>query len=463
MDDLVVSLFEVEAVKFGSFRLKSGVDSPIYFDLRVIVSYPSLLAQVGEVMWNAIEKQKIIVNCLCGVPYAALPFATCISTSHDVPMVMRRKEVKAHGTKRAVEGKVNENEKCLIVEDVVSTGGSILETAEVLRAEGMVVENAIVLLNRDQGGTANLHGQGIQLISVLSIHEVLDILVKHEKIKPSIAQEVTDYISGSTPPIRKIQRPYSYKQRANVVSNPTASRLLTLMDEKRTNLAFSADVPTSKELIRIVDEVGPHICLLKTHVDILPDFTLDVAKQLKSLAKKHAFVIMEDRKFSDIGNTCKLQYNYSHYHMQEEWADLVTAHALPGPGVIKALREVVPEGSGCVLVAEMSSEGNLAISDYVQSAVKMAEENKDFVVGVVCQKKLSDKPEIIHMTPGVNIVDTSDALGQQYNSPEQVVGKRFSDLVIVGRGIYQATDPSQNAELYKEKAFQEYMKSLQDQ
>lgn len=99
MDDLVVSLFEVEAVKFGSFRLKSGVDSPIYFDLRVIVSYPSLLAQVGEVMWNAIEKQKITVNCLCGVPYAALPFATCISTSHDVPMVMRRKEVKAHGTK----------------------------------------------------------------------------------------------------------------------------------------------------------------------------------------------------------------------------------------------------------------------------------------------------------------------------------------------------------------------------
>ena len=87
--------------------------------------------------------------------------------------------------------------------------------------------------------------------------------------------------------------------------------------------------------------------------------------------------------------------------MQEEWADLVTAHALPGPGVIKALREVVPEGSGCVLVAEMSSEGNLAISDYVQSAVKMAEENKDFVVGVVCQKKLSDEPEIIHMTPGI--------------------------------------------------------------
>ena len=118
---------------------------------------------------------------------------------------------------------MKENDKCLIVEDVVSTGGSILETAEVLRAEGMVVENAIVLLNRDQGGTANLHGQGIQLIryfdlssiitiinntiySVLSIHEVLDILVKHEKIKPAIAQEVTDYINGSTPPIRKIQR-----------------------------------------------------------------------------------------------------------------------------------------------------------------------------------------------------------------------------------------------------------------
>ena len=76
-----------------------------------------------------------------------------------------------------MEGKVNEKEKCLIVEDVVSTGGSILETAEVLRAEGMVVENAIVLLNRDQGGTENLQGQGIQLIRYYDLSSIITIII----------------------------------------------------------------------------------------------------------------------------------------------------------------------------------------------------------------------------------------------------------------------------------------------
>ena len=104
------------------------------------------------------------------------------------------------------------------------------------------------------------------------------------------------------------------------------------------------------------------------------------------------------RKFADIGNTCRMQYNSVHYHLNVGWAHLVTAHALPGPGVIQALKEVSPSGSGCVLVVEMSSDGSLAVSDYVQSAVKMAEENSDFVAGIVCQRRLSDK--LIHMTPG---------------------------------------------------------------
>ena len=95
-----------------------------------------------------------------------------------------------------------------------------------------------------------------------------------------------------------------------------------------------------------------------------------------------------------------MQYRNPHYHLSSGWAPLVTAHAVSGPGIIKALKEAATgtNAGGCVLVVEMSSENNLAVSDYVQSAVQIAEDNSDFVVGIVCQRKLSDK--MIHMTPG---------------------------------------------------------------
>ena len=93
-----------------------------------------------------------------------------------------------------------------------------------------------------------------------------------------------------------------------------------------------------------------------------------------------------------------MQFNNPRYHLNNGWAQLITAHAIPGPGTITALKEAAPKDMGCVLVVEMSSKDNLAVSDYVQSAVQMAEANSDFVVGIVCQRKWSDK--MIHMSPG---------------------------------------------------------------
>lgn len=248
----------------------------------------------------------------------------------------------------------------------------------------------------------------------------------------------------------------TYKQRAEQCANPTAKRLLQLMDDKQTNLCVAADVITKKELLDLADAVGPEICVFKTHIDIIEDFDSDLIIQLERIAEKHQFLIFEDRKFADIGNTVKLQYEEGIYHIAD-WAHIVNAHAVPGPGIIDGLKEVgLHKGRGLLLLAEMSSSGTLAYGPYTAATVEMARQNKDFVIGFIAMKKLTDDPCFIHMTPGVQFAKIGDALGQQYQTPEIVVGKNGSDVIIVGRGIYAAVDPLAEAKKYREAGWQAY-------
>src|SRR3989339_368243 len=138
----------------------------------------------------------------------------------------------------------------------------------------------------------------------------------------------------------------TYRQRAGLSANSTAKKLLTLMDEKRTNLSVAADVTTKRELLSLAEVVGEEICLLKTHIDILEDFDTDLIIQLQHLAEKHHFLLFEDRKFADIGNTVKHQYQAGIYHIAD-WADISNAHTVPGPGIIAGLKQAgLPKGRG---------------------------------------------------------------------------------------------------------------------
>jgi orotidine 5'-phosphate decarboxylase subfamily 1 len=229
------------------------------------------------------------------------------------------------------------------------------------------------------------------------------------------------------------------------------------MDKKKTNLALSADVTTKSELLTLADQVGAEICVLKTHIDILTDFDYETTTELKEIAKKHQFIIFEDRKFADIGNTILHQYQGGIYKIAE-WADIINTHALPGPGIIQALKMGVkiPQ-RGCLIIAEMSSSGHLLDKQYQHACIQMAVENRDFVIGFISQHRLTESFDFIYMSPGIQIENKIDALGQQYTSPETAIIENKSDLIIVGRGIYKANDPVSAAKKYRERGWLAYL------
>lgn len=258
----------------------------------------------------------------------------------------------------------------------------------------------------------------------------------------------------------------TYSQRADAHTSPLAQRLLRLMELKQTNLCASVDVTTTAEMLALVDKLGPYICLVKTHIDIIDDFTYEgTVVPLLELAKKHNFMIFEDRKFADIGNTVKHQYMGGVYKIAR-WADITNAHGVTGAGIVKGLKEAAEETTaeprGLLMLAELLSKGSIAYGEYTEKTIEIAETDKEFCIGFIAQRKV-EKPgfDWIVMTPGVGLDDKGDALGQQYRTVDEVVSTG-SDIIIVGRGLFgKGRDPVVEGQRYRDAGWAAYQKRCQ--
>jgi uridine monophosphate synthetase len=186
------ALLEAGCVRFGQFKLKSGVKSPIYIDLRLLASKPSLLTHVASAYLPIL--QGLHYDRLAALPYAALPIATAISLQTGRPMVYPRKEIKDYGTGYAVEGGYELGEKVVLIDDLATTGGSKFEGIERLEGAGLEVHDVVVLIDREGGAEQELSEAGYRLHAVYTLSQLIEHWTGVGKVSPRQADEVKKFI-----------------------------------------------------------------------------------------------------------------------------------------------------------------------------------------------------------------------------------------------------------------------------
>ena len=195
LSSLSDDLLSAGCIKFGEFTLKSGLTSPIYIDLRRIISHPKLLTDVAQAYLPILSKLQF--SRLAGLPYAAIPIATAISLAGNYPMIYPRKEAKSYGTKAEIEGEYHAGETALVIDDLATTGASKFEAIEKLTAVGLVVKDVVVLVDRQSGAKESLAEAGLAMHAVLTISQLLEYWEKAGKVEKDKIEATRKFLNES--------------------------------------------------------------------------------------------------------------------------------------------------------------------------------------------------------------------------------------------------------------------------
>ena len=244
-------------------------------------------------------------------------------------------------------------------------------------------------------------------------------------------------------------------------SLPMARSYMQVAMRKKSLVCLAADRNTMDGLFDLVNTVGPYIAALKTHVDLVDDWSSERWAEFCETAKELDLLIFEDRKFADIGGISRKQmagvYNI------RGWADLVTAHLISGPDIVDGLQagwSDVGRSGGVLLLAQMSSRGNLLQPDYTSEVVASGSKHPG-VFGFIGNGSRPQELALLRSsvgegkliwTPGVNISVGDGEMGQRYGDPRAAV-LAGSDCIIVGSGIHKSNQPALQAQAYAEASW----------
>ena len=239
-------------------------------------------------------------------------------------------------------------------------------------------------------------------------------------------------------------------------AHPLSHRFMEAAVEKQTLVVLAADLDNTEGLVQLIHQVGPHIAALKTHVDMVEDYTTESWQKVVEAAHAHGLLLFEDRKFADIGRVSQTQMG-GIYDIRS-WADIVTAHRVSGPDIVDGIAagwDEVQRIGGIFLLAQMSSRGNLLTESYTDETIVTGAASPH-VMGYIGNGSSPDEVSSLRekvgegkmiWTPGVNLSAEEGVLGQRYGHPSDAI-KAGSDAVIVGSGIHKSDNTTAAAKAY---------------
>jgi len=179
-------------LKLGAFTLSSGRESPVYVDLRILPSFPDSFDIVTDELAQLVKKMD--VDIVAGAESAGIPYSAAIALKTKLPMVYVRKRPKGYGTNSMIEGLIENGNKCVLIDDMITDGGSKLAFIDGIRNSGAIVEHVLVTLDREQGGAATLKKEGVKLHSLMTLRQLLDYMIDNNMITREEHEKVMEYL-----------------------------------------------------------------------------------------------------------------------------------------------------------------------------------------------------------------------------------------------------------------------------
>lgn len=401
--DLITELKRINIIKSGLFKLKNGEISDIYFDFKSLTQYPKLMIQISYELSKLIKHDNAFV---IGVPIGGLPYTVLISQIKQMPMIIMRSEKKDHGLCNQIEFNNNEQIDAILIEDVITSGTSIIETLDMLKTHNVNVKQILCILDRQKDGMDKIKSLGYDIISLFKL---------------------SDFIKDN--PLSKLK-----------IKNDHTNRLISIINDKQSNLVLSLDLRDHNNIISILENVGEYICAVKLHHDTIDEITDEFIEQLNNIKQKKNFMIIEDRKVADIPHIVLKQIS-----KVLKFADLITVYGVCGDNLIKEINKL---DIGILLVCQLSIKNNL-LDDLYLFKTKDIADRYDNVVGFISQEKISD--EYLSFTPGVSLNVNCDL-----SKTHRCIDECNTDVFIVGRDIYESSNVVKTIQLYRNRCFEKF-------
>ena len=331
-EKLIIELFNKKCIQFGEFTLKDGSKSPIYIDLKNIISFPYILNSILTLLYEKI--QLLEFNRLLGIPYGGLVLSSALCSKYSLPMILVRKETKKYGLKKAIEGEYEPKDICLILEDTISTGSSALDFINKIKKYELIVNDIIVICDRRKDSKYDFGGRGIH--SIFTINDIMTTLYKTKSINTKTYDTMKTYFSN-----------IKFETYKPDFKNSNLKYILKKIENKRNHYCFDANFKELTKIIELILFYKSQICILKIYTSIIENLTLENIRLLKKLSIQYNFLIMEGTLFDY--NETQFFYQYTGKFKLYEWVHLIELSDLHNEKIINVIDQLNTKGN-CVSI-----------------------------------------------------------------------------------------------------------------